>query len=62
MLKYLYRKHRMTPLASPKEQTRGLVKHLKSRGLNHPDKEPAISLSGPLAGTAYGKNFYLYGR
>ena len=37
------------------------VKYLKSRGLNWPDQEPAISLKGPLAGTAYARDFYLYG-
>ena len=58
----LYQKHRTTSPASPEEQKRGLVKYLKSRGLNHPDKEPAISLTGPLPGTAYGKNFHLNGR
>lgn len=38
------------------------VRYLRSRGLNRPDREPAIRPVGPLSGTAYAKNFYLYGQ
>lgn len=38
------------------------VRYLRSRGLTRPDLEPAIRPEGPLSGTAYAKNFYLYGQ
>ena len=63
MERQLQQKTRTTPPASPdKGWARVLVKHLHARGLNRPEKEPAASLSGPLAGTAYGVSYYLYGR
>ena len=58
-----HQKTRAAPLDSPDEGwERVLVKHLHSRGLNRPEKEPAASLLGPLAGTAYGVSYYLYGQ
>ena len=58
----LYWKPRTTPPARPEEQTRGQVKYLNSRGLKRKGREPAMSIECPLSVTAYGRNFYLYGR